>query len=196
MQKKYIVLAILIGIGLWSNTLKKSWMNNTTIQEDYRPENDFNTENNEEHSYEYVVSDISWSQAQEDAVEKGGYLVNINSQEEFDRIVSEIRESGYDDIFFRIGGRRTENDSLYYWIDSDNQQIGEPLNTKDSWCQNLWAPEEPSLEYKSIPETCMDMYQSDGKWLWNDVPDHMIEVIAASYSGRLGYIIEYNEPGH
>ena len=191
------ILLIVIAVEIYA--IKENWMGKMLSQRDSGKKNEFfvisrETAKNDtaEHSYEYVVSDASWSQAQEEAQKKGGYLVNINSKEEFDRIISGIEENGYDDILFRIGGQRTDEDSLYYWIDADHQQIGEALNTEGSWCKDLWASGEPSFEYKDTPETCMDMYQSDGTWLWNDVPDNMIEVVSDAYKGRLGYIIEFD----
>ena len=39
---------------------------------------------------------------------------------------------------------------------------------------------------------CMEMYQKEGKWIWNDAPDDKIAVIP-NYAGKQGYIIEFEE---
>ena len=56
-----------------------------------------------EHTYRLVISDCSWTQAFQDAVDAGGYLVHIDSNEEYQRILQEINDAGASGTIFRIG---------------------------------------------------------------------------------------------
>ena len=146
----------------------------------------------ENHSYEYVISDCTWSEAQNRAREKGGYLVNINSPEEFARISKEISSQGYNKIQFRLGGRRDLDGRQYYWVDADDRFVGEPLNESSSWCYDEWLDGEPNYEYDNVKEYTIDMYKKDESyWVLNDVPNDIVSIVPY-YSGKLGYIIEYD----
>ena len=146
----------------------------------------------ENHSYEYVISDCTWSEAQNRAREKGGYLVNINSSEEFARISKEISSQGYNKIQFRLGGRRDLDGRQYYWVDADDRFVGEPLNESSSWCYDEWLDGEPNYEYDNVKEYTIDMYKKDESyWVLNDVPNDIVSIVPY-YSGKLGYIIEYD----
>lgn len=146
----------------------------------------------ENHSYEYVISDCTWTEAQKRAREKGGYLVNINSREELDRISSEISSKGYNKIQFLLGGRRDRDGRQYYWVDADDHFTGDPLNESGSWCYDVWLDGEPNYEYDNVQEYRMNMYKKDESyWVLNDVPDDIVAIVPY-YSGKLGYIIEYD----
>lgn len=144
------------------------------------------------HRYEYVISDCTWTEAYQKCLEAGGYLVRINSQVEFEHIVSEIKDKQMQNIQFRIGGRRENNSQDYYWVDESNQLYGEKINSDSYWCKNLWMSGEPSFSDKDIQETCLDMfyYKSAETWVWNDVPDDIMST-APEFSGKIGYICEY-----
>ena len=145
-----------------------------------------------EHTYRLVISDCSWTQAFQDAVDAGGYLVNIDSNEEYQHILQEINDAGASGTIFRIGGRRDPNSATYYWVDRNNNFTGEALNSPSYWAYSQWMIGEPSFQDGDIQECYMDMYyyQKEGRWVWNDVPDDIIPIVP-SYSGRLGYIIEF-----
>ena len=144
------------------------------------------------HKYEYVVSDCSWSEAYQKCLESGGYLVRINSQEEYDYILSQINQKQMGNIHFRIGGRRDENSQDYYWADDMNNLYGEKINSEDYWCGGQWMTGEPSFSDKDTQENCLDIfyYQKEDRWVWNDVPDDILKTVP-EYAGKLGYICEY-----
>ena len=144
------------------------------------------------HKYEYVVNDCSWSEAYQKCLESGGYLARINSQEEYDYILSQINQKQMENIHFRIGGRRDENSQDYYWVDDMNNLYGEKINSEDYWCSGQWMTGEPSFSDKDTQENCLDIfyYQKEDRWVWNDVPDDILKTVP-EYAGKLGYICEY-----
>lgn len=144
------------------------------------------------HKYEYVVNDCSWSEAYQKCLESGGYLARINSQEEYDYILSQINQKQMENIHFRIGGRRDENSQDYYWVDDMNNLYGEKINSEDYWCSGQWMTGEPSFSDKDTQENCLDIfyYQKEDRWVWNDVPDDILKTVP-EYEGKLGYICEY-----
>lgn len=119
--------------------------------------------------YEVVILDCTWEEAQVDAENRGGHLVVITSEEEQKEIEALIGQNGNLHTIW-LGGRM-EGDKIE-WINGEESSY-----TK-------WAPNEPNNE--TGDEKYLDMYEKDGLWLWNDVPND----IKKYYSGRMGYVLE------
>lgn len=146
------------------------------------------------HRYEFYIDDCTWTEAFVKAIQSGGYLVRINSYEEYDYILSQIERFGHKDIQFRIGARRDDNGNNYYWVDANNNLYGEVINSNEYWASSIWMQGEPSFVDGEIKENCLDIYYytKEARWVLNDVPDDIIEVVPY-YSGKVGYIVEYEE---
>jgi hypothetical protein len=137
--------------------------------------------------------DCTWEEAQEKCIQKGGYLVQINSPEEFDYITQLIEDQEKENIQFFIGGRRNVWDVDYYWVDEYGNLTGDSLNDSLAWCSSYWLDGEPSLEDQDMDETCMTMFYSsgEGRWVWNDVPSDILAAVPG-YAGKIGFICEYD----
>lgn len=146
------------------------------------------------HRYEFAVDDCTWTEAFQKAKQKGGYLARINSQEEWDYIVSELNRQNLTKIQFRIGGRRDLDSREYYWADEENQLYGEQINTPSYWCSSVWLEGEPSFQDGTVQEEYLDIcfISSENRWVLNDVPDDILSSVSY-YKGRIGYIIEYED---
>ena len=81
----------------------------------------------------------------------------------------------------------------YYWADNDNKLFGEALNSGASWTAHTtscWFAGEPSFYGDGVEEHVLDLLSNDGGWYMNDVPDDILSVVP-SFSGKIGYICEY-----
>jgi hypothetical protein len=145
------------------------------------------------HRYEYILSDSTWQEAYQDCINRGGYLVRINSLSEYEYIRKEISKKSMTNIFFHIGGRRDSGSQDYYWVNNQNKLFGEKLNSDDSWCADEWKKGEPSYKDGSLEELYMNLFFFDGekRFVWNDIPNDMLAAEPA-YSGELGYICEFD----
>ena len=144
------------------------------------------------HSYEVIIDDCSWDEAYQNALNMGGYLVRINSEEEYEYITSMLEGDEYQEILFRLGARRDSDSTEYYWIDENNKCYGERLNDSDYWTNSQWKSGEPNFSYEEDEEICVEMHRNAGgtSWVWNDIPNDVVEE-APYYKGRVGFIVEY-----
>ena len=146
------------------------------------------------HRYEYMISDVTWNQAYQECLDRGGYLVRINSREEYDYIISQLNERHLSNIQFKIGGKREAGSQYYHWVDENGQLYGDVINSDSYWCASEWMAGEPSYRDGSTEEQYLDIfyYKNSGKWVWNDVPDDIVATVP-EFSGKIGYICEYEE---
>lgn len=141
------------------------------------------------HEYKIVIDDVTWEEACRAAADfEGGYLVHINTKEEYDYLIDYITKSGYDKNIFWIGARREDTPALYKWADQKGGLVGGSINSSEYWLDG-----EPSF-YDSDTgtfENYVEMFYSkkSGKWVFNDVQNDVIELLP-NYSGKMGYIVE------
>ncbi|MCR4746282.1 MAG: zinc-ribbon domain-containing protein [Lachnospiraceae bacterium] len=145
------------------------------------------------HEYELIIDDLSWTEAYQECINKGGYLVRLNSDEETEYVLKQISKEGYDNVYFYIGASRNEDSKDYYWVNSDAKHFGEALNKSLDY-ESYWLYGEPSYKDTDLgTEECfLDMlnHPDEGKWYFNDISDDGLYSFMKGKK-RIGYICEY-----
>ena len=121
--------------------------------------------------YELVVSDADWVQAKQQAEDMGGHLAVITSKKEQKAVEDLIDQD--DSIHTVWLGGYTKKDGSFRWVN------------KEKFKYTNWGPGEPNNQ--TGDEDYLDMYEVDGVWCWNDVPNSIHQY----YSGHMGYVIEW-----
>lgn len=148
------------------------------------------------HNYELIVADVTWSEAFEDCISRGGYLCRINSAEENEKIKELLDEQKKEEIYIAyLGGMRDENSEEYHWVDCEKNPYDDIAN-KEEYISFWYAGEPSYTDYvndKEIVEKYMAfIYPGATKeWCWNDVNDNVLSLAPDYYSGRISYICEY-----
>jgi len=148
------------------------------------------------HNYEIVISDCTWQQAYDDCKNRGGYLVRINSADEYRHIVGMLQN--YSKIHFYLGGRRNADGQEYYWVDNDGAYMEECLNPANSWTSEFWFRNEPSYvdagsgaQGRDVEEAYMNLFCVSGTWYLNDSSGNLAGDYPSLLAGKVGYIVEY-----
>ena len=142
-------------------------------------------------NYELIVSNLSWNEAFNDCLERGGKLCRIDSAEENDAVISALREAQFYGTVY-LGGMRDADSQDYHWIDEDKQMLDEVLNGDEY--QSFWLRGEPSrTDGAGREERYMAiLYRKESGWVWNDVCENIVALSPGYYSGKVAYICEYN----
>lgn len=155
------------------------------------------TDDTSVHTYRIVAADVTWEEAFQDAIQDGGYLARINSEEEFQTIVNQLNNEGAANMHYYLGGQRDSN-NVYHWINTNYQFFSEDLTGGDYWASKHWYAGEPSLtdtgtdaNGRTIDENCMGLTCVDGTWYLNDTTDDLVGNYPDWLTGKVGYIIEY-----
>ncbi|HBE09051.1 MAG TPA: hypothetical protein DCY81_00710, partial [Lachnospiraceae bacterium] len=134
-----------------------------------------------EKGYEVIAADISWTEANAEAIRRGGHLITITSQEEMDTAVKLAEEKNLE--FVWIGGYTSvRNGSAYgHWI------------TGEDFSYQAWYNKEPSRTDKDGAEEMYIMLWKIGdEWSWNDQRNDPIKDTGLEYfKSKTGYIIEF-----
>lgn len=152
-------------------------------------ENKIEGKDNNTHTYDFVIANITWEDAYQKCMSKGCHLLSIDSEDEYKYIINEIENNGLEHYIFYVGAYRPEEDVYYYWTNENGYLNDEAINDIPYWMNN-----EPSFEDVSlgIDEHYSDLFYfvDEQRWVINDIPNDIISVMP-SYHGRMGYICEY-----
>lgn len=148
------------------------------------------------HTYELIIADVTWMEAYQDCLARGGYLVRINSDEEYQAIIKQIEDEGQRKIKFWLGGTRGLADTYEYrWIYEDGAYGNEVLNG-DGKYSSYWLDGEPSFYDGAVSQAelyvNMFYFSKEGRWVWNDVPNDLVAAVEL-YAETVGYICEYED---
>ena len=159
--------------------------------------NNLYTEDTAIHRYELIISDATWTEAYNDCKRRGGYLVHINTHEEYAVILSQILAENKSNCIFWIGAKRDLSNYEYHWVDVNGNYSNERIDAGDY--TTFWISGEPSYvgtneSGEMIDETCVNMFyrKSEDRFVWNDAPDDIITAVSY-YAGKIGYICEYED---
>lgn len=143
------------------------------------------------HSYTVVIKDVTWDQAQSEAVAAGGYLCRIDQEGEFEKVVAQAENQGASNGKLFIGGKRFSGSDSYYWVDAKGNKTGSSLNSSSNWLTGdpSYTDTDPSGNTVQEDKMAIFYYDNGGKWVWADVPNNILQT-APEYSGKIGYIIE------
>ena len=139
-------------------------------------------EQHHESRYELVKADVSWTEANDLCIAKGGHLATITTAEEQKQLSEMAEKAGLKYIW--IGGYTSvrDNNAYGHWV------TGEPFE------YTAWYPGEPSRtdSLDNVPEFYIMLWNVEGEWSWNDQRN----VLAGDpeltwFAGNMGYIIEY-----
>ncbi len=134
-----------------------------------------------EHGYQVLKDDGSWSDAQRKCAALGGHLVAIEDEEELEEVIRMAEEAGISRIW--IGLHRVSRDpDVYVWDGKDRDYTG----------YVRWARGEPTYEDEGFQEEFIMLWDHGG-WAYNDNRDDPCRDYPDFYSGTMGYICEFND---
>jgi len=152
------------------------------------------TNNNAKHTYQVVVSKVTWDAANQSAKNKGGYLVAINDSAEFQEVIALLSKGEYAGVKnVWIGacapdGLNSAADAAAYWNSSQARWVN-----GDPFVFTKWRSGEPS-GYDStlkVSERYLQMFRPKAdnyQWSYNDASNDLSEY----KDGTLAYVIEFD----
>ena len=129
--------------------------------------------------YELVKADVSWQEANEACILKGGHLATISSKEEMNELVQMCEKAGLK--YCWLGGYTSVRNGTAFghWI------------TGEQFDYTCWYPGEPSRnDLDGTPEFYLMLWKVEDSWSWNDQRNDVVSDYKY-FKGIIGYICEY-----
>lgn len=156
------------------------------------------------HKYEFLETDMTWTEAEAACRRKGGYLATITSWEEFEQIQEQIIQEEKTDISFWIGAMCGQGRKNYGFLCLEpGMDLGYNMaSLSNALWRGFWWGKEPDGEpsYNGLTEAgeeiregfvMMRYCKEDGRYFYWDMPDDVLDA-RPSLTGQIGYICEYD----
>ena len=129
-----------------------------------------------ESSYQLFIEDVSWTEARDRCVEKGGHLVVISDEAELQKVIDLAKSYGVNMLW--VGCHRV--DGTLVW-EMDDQVSVYP-----------WGAGEPSYmdSYDGVYEDYVMLWNNNG-WVYNDSRNDPVADYPGVYSGKIAYVCEF-----
>ena len=129
-----------------------------------------------ESTYQLFIEDVSWTEARDRCVEKGGHLVVISDDEELQKVIDLAKSYGVNMLW--VGCHRV--DGTLVW-ETDDQVSVYP-----------WDAGEPSYmdSYDGVYEDYVMLWNNNG-WFYNDSRNDPVADYPGAYSGKIAYVCEF-----
>ena len=129
-----------------------------------------------ESTYQLFIEDVSWTEARDHCVEKGGHLVVISDDEELQKVIDLAKSYGVNMLW--VGCHRV--DGTLVW-ETDDQVSVYP-----------WGTGEPSYmdSYDGVYEDYVMLWNNNG-WVYNDSRNDPVADYPGAYSGKIAYVCEF-----
>ncbi|MDO4481948.1 MAG: VWA domain-containing protein [Bacillota bacterium] len=131
--------------------------------------------------YEIFAEDVSWEEANEKCIAKGGHLATVTSADELNTIIKLAEKAGYDYLW--LGG--------YTSYDYYGNVFGHWITGED-FSYECWGPGEPSrVDLDGTEEYYIMLWNipSMGGWNWNDQRNSTVG--AGFHQGKIAYVCEW-----
>lgn len=152
-----------------------------------------------DHTYELIIDDVTWNEAQEICKQKGGYLATITCTDEAKKVSALIQEQGLEDYAMFVGYRDCEwiGDTFYSnrWINADGSFENVMPAMYDFWKYN-WPDYDYHTEEWRVERQETDCGLAKYSKLTDmiyifEAPDELL-TISPQYTGKMGFICEYD----
>lgn len=131
-----------------------------------------------ESTYQLFIENVTWEEARDLCVERGGHLVTISDADEL-ATVTDLAET-YGVSLVWIGFYRGEDGEIH-WVNDEEIDY------------YIWGDGEPSgHDTDGTAEDYGLLWRTDSGWIYNDSRNDPISTYPGIYSGNIAYICEYD----
>ncbi len=129
-----------------------------------------------ESTYQLFIEDVSWTEARDRCIEKGGHLVVISDDAELQKVID----------------LANSNNVSILWIGCHRQDGALVWETDEQVSTYPWDTGEPSYmdSYDGVYEDYLMLWYHNG-WVYNDSRNDPVADYPGAYSGKIAYVCEF-----
>ena len=148
------------------------------------------------HSYEFVVDDVSWDDAFKRAKENGGYLAILTSDEEYGEIKQQMENEQLTDILFYVAFEDNKDGFPEWWVYPNGAREAANVMLSDHYqYDDSEFPDDSKTDFQvgiEGREVGIMKYSKTDKDLYLYICSDNLPEYDERFSGMTGYIIEYD----